>query len=804
MLKRPLCGLAIGFLLGTLNIMTGTWYCILTATAVIVAVAVGAYRQKQCKRGVFVVLLFFGAFLLGNSHCQQKKQIRENCQSQIIDGMHLMVQGTLDSKEYKNHQYIYYLKDCFASFQTGVLPCNQIIAYSNTDTESIGKTLIINGTIENFQIALNEGNFDEKAYYASRGIDFKLTNITIEASYGKENKLHEALFCFRQKVRQVYEAYMSGEDAGVMSTMTLGDKSLLDAEIKELYQGAGISHILAISGLHISVIGMSLYKLLRRIGLPYGAAGLAAGSIMIAYGVMTGLSASTMRAVLMFLLMLLAQVLGRSYDTLTALSVAAVILLWENPFLVEYAGFLFSFAAVLGVVIVGKNLEKTFLPKKKLAKTLLVSVSIQLATLPLAAFFYYEIPVYTMLINLFVLPFLNVLLFLGIAGGILGLRIGFAAKICFLPCHWILYLYRKLCEICELLPGANFITGKPGIFQMLLYYAILAGVLLLFWRKMESDGQSESVMQAKNVKQSENVKQTKNAVQYKFVMQNQRKKSGFILLTSLAAMFGILFWNPTKELEIDVLCVGQGDGIFLQTGQGHHIFIDGGSTDVKKVGTYRILPFLKAKGIKEIDYWLVTHTDTDHISGLKELLEEGYSIETLVFSAEIKKDDSYLELQTLAEQNGTEIMLLKQGDCMHFGEGKLTCLFPDEDYKSDDKNAMSLVVSYEEGEFLGIFTGDIDAASEERLSESGRLSEVTFYKAAHHGSKYSNSAEFLEVLRPEISVVSCSKNNSYGHPGKEALANMEAVGSRIFYTMESGQITIKMNRKGMNVYGYKE
>lgn len=765
MLKRPLCGLAIGFLLGILIVMTKSCDCILAATAVIIAVAVCAYRQKQWKRGMLVTFFFFSAFLLGASRCQQKMNLREVCQSQIDDGMLLSIQGTLDSKEYKNNQYIYYLKDCFASFQTGIVPCNQIIAYSDTDTESIGKTLIIYGTIENFQTAFNEGNFDEKAYYASRGIDFKLTDITVTASYGKENRFCETLFLFREKVKKVYESYMSVADAGVMSTMTLGDKSLLDTEIKELYQGAGISHILAISGLHISVIGMSLYKMLRRFGLSYGIAGAVAGGCMTAYGVMTGLSASTMRAVLMFLLMLLGQALGRSYDSLTALSVAAVFLLWENPFLLQYAGFLFSFGAVLGVVIVGKTFENTFLPPKKLSKTLLVSLSIQLTTFPLVAFFYYEIPTYTMLINLFVLPLLNALLFLGIAGGILGLRIGFAAKICFFPCHWILYFYQWLCKLCGHLPGADFITGKPKIIQIFLYYLILAGVLFLFWRKGE------------RAKISENE-------------TAKRQKSIVLFVGGLVAAFCILLWNPAKGLEIDVLSVGQGDGIFLQTETGCHLFIDGGSSDVKNVGKYRILPFLKAKGIKEIDYWLITHTDTDHISGLVELLEEGYSIGTLVFSAEIEQEETYQNLCTLAKQNGTELLFLRQGDCMHLGEGKLTCLFPDADYGAADKNAMSLVVSYEEGEFSGIFTGDIDASAEQRLLESGLLSEVTFYKAAHHGSKYSNSEDFLEILHPEICVISCGKDNSYGHPHVEAVERLKDVGSEIFYTMESGQIMV--------------
>lgn len=789
MLKRPLCGLAIGFLLGIFTFMTEVWYGVLAVIAAIVAVAVCTYKEKQWRRGAFALLIFISAFLLGNYRYQYKWQIREACQSQLVDGMHLRVQGKLDNKEYKNNQYIYYLKDCFASFQTGILPCNQIIVYSNTDDASIGKTLIINGTMEHFQIALNEGNFDETSYYASRGIDFKLTDITIEMSYGKESSLREKLYEFRKEVKQVYEAYMTEADAGVMSAMTLGDKSVLDAEIKELYQGAGISHIMAISGLHISVIGMSFYKMLRRIGLSYRIAGIAAGSCMISYGFLTGFGPSTMRAILMFLLMLLGQALGRSYDSLTGLAAAAVYLLWENPFLLQYAGFLFSFAAVIGVVVIGKALEKIFLPQRKLVKTLLVSLGIQLTTVPLVAFFYYEIPTYAMLINLVVIPFLNILLFLGLAGGIGGMGAGFIAKICFLPCHCILYLYQELCEMCKRLPGANMIIGKPEGLQIFLYYIIFIGMLAWLWKRSEGREQTKAIPREENASE-ENV----------FAKKEVRKRR-YIFVGSLMAAFLVLLWNPQKGLEVDVLSVGQGDGIFLQTGEGYHLFIDGGSTDVKKVGTYRILPFFKAKGIRKIDYWFVTHTDTDHISGLQELLEVGYPVENLIFSKEIEKDEVYEKLRMLAEEQNTKLIHLQQGDCMHFGEGKLTCLFPDGDYDSTDKNGMSLVIAYEEDGFSAIFTGDINEAAERRMVESGVLSKTIFYKVAHHGSNGSNSKEFLEALQPKIAVISCGKNNSYGHPHKETLERLSEENAVILTTSECGEIMIEVGEE-IKMYGF--
>ena len=250
--------------------------------------------------------------------------------------------------------------------------------------------------------------------------------------------------------------------------------------------------------------------------------------------------------------------------------------------------------------------------------------------------------------------------------------------------------------------------------------------------------------------------------------------------------------NPVKGFELDVLDVGQGDGIYLHTKEGTNFFFDGGSTDVSKVGTYRMLPFLKAKGVKKIDYWIVSHTDADHISGLKEILQAEYEINHIVFSKYVLNDEAYQELLALAQTYGTEILKMDCGDIFTDGEAGLRCIFPDQTYKSDDKNALSLVLRYEDQEFSGIFTGDISSAEEQYLVEHKKAGSVTFYKAAHHGSRYSNSRDFLMALSPEITTISCGENNRYGHPGEEALCNIKESGSAVYETMECGRIRIRM------------
>jgi competence protein ComEC len=249
------------------------------------------------------------------------------------------------------------------------------------------------------------------------------------------------------------------------------------------------------------------------------------------------------------------------------------------------------------------------------------------------------------------------------------------------------------------------------------------------------------------------------------------------------------------------LDVGQGDGIYIATGDGTRYFIDGGSSDEKNLGKYTLLPFLKSNRINRIDYWFVSHADGDHISGLMEVLESGYEISTLLVSAEAPEDENLHALLSLAKECGVMIQYMKAGDVIRTKHTQMKCLYPFTEMEqryprlAEDKNEMSLVLEYysanvKPGGFYGLFCGDISTEVEKLLVKEGMLKDVDLFKANHHGSKYSNGEVFLQEIKPEFVVISCGAGNRYGHPAPEAIHRMEAVGTEIFYTMEGGQIDL--------------
>lgn len=741
--RRKMIFILAAFLLGISVIRYRTWYAAALVLPVLVLMLL-ICRRKEVMLS-FLILICFGA---GAFRYYQEVEFRKNYESILQDNQEISLQGTLYKKEQKAGQSAAYIKKCVIQLNQKTYLCNPILVYLDTGEYQIGETITAKAKVKLWKTSRNDGNFDEKVYYQSQKIDFRAEILAVTGIYGKKDRLAETLYNLKLRMMKCYGANLNAKEAGVMDAIVLGEKASLDPSVKELYQDAGISHILAISGLHISMIGMGCFGKMRNLKCSYPVAAFVSLLVLYLFGTMSGMGISTKRAVGMFFLLMMANLIGRSYDSLSALAFVALLLLNDNPFLIENSGFLFSVSAVFAA---GAYQENTKLSGWK--NTAAMSLVIQLVTIPLLAQYYHTIAIYTVLVNLLILPLVGVLLVFGIFGGITGIWIPLAAPVCLYPCHLILWFYEKVCEMANLLPGGKQILGCLNGYRLVAYLLCLSLWLIILLSP---------------------------AVENKKI--NGRSFLPVLLL--------VLVLIPSKErFEIDILDVGQGDGIYIQTEEGIHMVIDGGSTDVSQVGKYRILPFLEYHGVKKIDYWFVTHLDEDHCSGLKEMLKEGYQVDYIVLSSAVYQDEAFLAFESMAKEH-SNLVYMKKGDSIGIGTLKLTCLFPDRAYGIPDRNAKSMVLYLQKEGFSALFTGDIGQEQEERLLSMWKGEKLNLYKAAHHGSRYSNGEEILSATKPEIAVISCARQNHYGHPGKETIARMKQVQSRIYYTMYSGQIKI--------------
>ena len=838
MRKRPITLLACMFLTGILWKWTG----------LILSLGIGLllyfYATPWKERGIRFAVLVAGMpvmLLLGALCVEKQDAFRSVYLSVLEEGQSVRLAGKINRVEEKTNCFYYYLTDCSVEQSDHLMPCNDVLAYVSSDDYSVGQILILQGTISLFDEATNEGQFDSRAFYRSQKIDFGVWVDSVERVEGKSDRFRVWLSRVRVELGIPLSRY--ADDDGVLSAMLLGDKTSLDSEIRSLYQKSGIAHVLAISGLHISLLGMALYRLLRhRCGLTYLWAGIVAASFLVAYTLMTGNAVSARRATGMLIVYLVADLLGRSYDMLSALSLIVILLLWENPFLVTNSGFQFSVAAVVGIgvgqcvlvprvgswkVVYGRRKKqddvvrcdaaKCDVAKRDAAKCdaakcdaerirmqnlvdwmkrrmdkclpgMMISLSIQFFTLPLVAYYYYEIPVYAILLNIPVLALIPYVLGLAVFGSLTG-QIAFLQPLSFTLCRvcgWVLHGYRWLCDASLLLPGARMITGKPSEVRVVVYYGLLGAFYYVLWCGMKKKQRQMCTKGAQAEKQ-----------------EWIRSWFGFGLGLVLVLLLTFLFVRGKPEFELDILDVGQGDAIYLCASDGTNFMIDGGSTDVKKVGTYRILPFLKAKAIRKVDYWFVSHTDEDHISGLVEVMESGYAVGTLVLAEAQKEDEKAHRLAELAQKNGIRVCYMKAGDVLGTRKEdvvnernraetfRIECLYPTNNNDSEDVNDRCLVLYYEDENFSAFFGGDISSEVEEQLVSAGKCRQTDVLKASHHGSKYSNSDVLLHALHPRLTIASAGKKNRYGHPSPEAIARVGESGSAFYSTIDYGRIRVR-------------
>ena len=682
---------------------------------------------------------------------------------ETFHGKQVTVTGHVYRKDVKN----FYLDSVFiqshaANQQQFISLTKNLICEYEDGAPKIGSTVKIMGKFEMFDMATNPGEFDAADYYHSIGICGRLKKVTYFEESSDYSLWKEALFSLQQYFRKRLYHIFPEKEASIMCAMLLGDKRELDKEIKELYQENGIIHILAISGLHITIIGMSIYKVFRKCGVPVWVAALMGGSILFAYGVMTGMSVSACRAIGMFLIRMLAEVVGRTYDMLTALAVMAAGMIGTNPLYLGNAGFLLSYGAILGIsvlypVLLWDDTGNGSGSGKWLKESMLSGLSVTLVTMPIQLWFYYEIPTYSVFINLIVLPFMTMV----ILSGLIAMLIPGVGIMGTVDCV-ILSGYEWLCNWFEKLPYSKWNPGRPEVWQIVVYYGMLLLILLMGIYGKGTLGKKQII----NV-----------GCKYRKYIIAAWKYGRFIIIAWAVIILAI---NYPQKTTITFLDVGQGDCICIQLSTGEVYLFDCGSSSRSKVGEYVLLPYLKYSGIQHIDAVFVSHTDEDHCSGVDELLENGegwgISVGELFVADEIQK-----------------------GDYWETDECRFLCLHPPKNSTIMESNASSQCFYMEmENGFSMLLTGDVEDEGEEMLLaelKRRKIEDVSVLKVAHHGSRYSTSEAFLEQITPEVAVISCGEKNSYGHPHEETLERLEEVGSVVFTTPKYGAVEVEIGKE---------
>lgn len=646
-----------------------------------------------------------------------------------------------------------------------------------------GMKLQFMGELELPSSARNPGAFDYQAYLYRQGIHWiaKVEGVRkLQVADGETSHWRAPIDHLRRYLGQRLGEIYPQETAGLMQAMLLGDRGPVPAEVEQDFTLLGLIHLLAISGLHVGVFIACLYGVLKRIGLTREKA---AGIVILflpGYVLLTGAGPPVIRAGVMAGLGLLAVIIRRWRDGLSFLAVAALLLLWWNPYLLFEPGFQLSFLITYALLVGVSPLSRLFpFPWERFNQLLAVTLVAQLASFPIIITHFHEYSLLSWAVNLLLVPVVSgIVIPFGLAALVLGLiHSGLAAIPAMISSSFLsgtIYIAEEVATWYQwhrswAPPGGWWLVG----------YAVLCFYLFIAWTG-------------------------------DIIFSRVQRGLSLLLLASLI-VFASFPASTKGEVRVTFLDVGQGDAAVIETPRGQVIVVDGGGQPFfprepweqrrkeSDIGEQVLVPYLKCRGIQEIDYVVMTHGDADHIEGLQALAKR-FPIRYVIRNEHPPGTALEEEIMEQLWKNGAQIYTVSAGRSWSL-EPDVSWHFlnPIEGTRgaANSSNNSSVVFLLRAFDQTLLMTGDIEEEVEERLAAEWDAPPVNVLKVAHHGSRTSSSEKWLDRIQPQVAVISAGRNNRFGHPSPEVLERLTERGIKIFRTDHQGAITLQMSRRGL-------
>ena len=550
-----------------------------------------------------------------------------------------------------------------------------------------------------------------------------------------------------------------GDEAAFLSAILTGDTSGLSEEARSDLSEAGLSHILAVSGMHcgflmtliLLVTGRHRRRLLAALALP----------ILVFYTILTGASPSVVRACIMVLFVLAAPLFQRDSDPPTTLSAALFLILLANPFAAASISLQLSFGAMAGLLWLTPKIQDLLLGEKSrgrvyrlLASSLSATVGAMAFTVPLCAVYFGSLVLISPVSNLLCLTASSAVFMLGllaVLASFLWLPLG--AVIGFLPALLTKYILWTSGVLASLPYHAVYLTNPYLKYWLVFLYGLFAAAYFL----------------------------------------RPRARRKYAVATVLAAMsLTVTVWlgapHYTRSgLDAYVLDVGQGESVLLSSG-GQFALVDCGSRNSWYDAGGIAADHLATMGCGTLDYLILTHYDYDHVSGVTELLART-RVGTLLLPDVADDAGMRLQVELAARDHGADIRYVRAETFLPLGRSSLT-IYPPGDVKGDNEQCLAILCTY--GDYDLLITGDMNMAAERQLIAEYNLPDIEALVVGHHGSKSSTSEELLEAVTPEVGIISVG-DNSYGHPTEDALRRLVLADVDICRTDKQGTVHLSVN-----------
>lgn len=626
-----------------------------------------------------------------------------------------------------------------------------------------GDSLYIEGEFKQPEEARNYKGYNYKQYLKTKKI---IGTVELEKVKILKSSNGSFIHNIQKYIRDTINGTLTDEEGNLLLAILLGDKDKLSEDIQESFKTSNLSHMLAVSGAHVSYIILELTYVLQNsiIGKKNGK--IVCIIFLLAFMAITNFTPSVTRACIMAILTLFSSIIYRKSDVYTNISVAALITLIFNPYSLLDLGFQLSYGGTIGIIIFIKRIQE----KKSNSKVInyikqmaLVSIYANIIIIPIMMYHFNTVSFTFIISNIMASPILGIIVITGFLFIIASITVKPLTRLIAIFIKPILSILIKISQICSKLPFSNILVVTPYMFNVISYYAII-----LYCIKSK---------------------------------KNNKCKIIICLLIVLILTNFIIYIFPQK-LRIFFIDVGQGDSTLIITPDKKTVLIDGGGSDSFDVGEKVLLPYLLDRRILKIDYVLISHFDTDHCGGILTIMEK-VKVKNIIISEQAEHSENYERFKKLMIHKKIRLIEVKKGDKIKIGRySEFKILFPTSRLLSENPlNNNSIVAQFNYNNFKMLFTGDIEKLAEQQILKTEKAEiRADILKVAHHGSKTSSIPEFIKAVRPKIALIGVGKNNTFGHPNQQTIKNLENIKCRIYRTDLQGEIIIKIDQKGrMNV-----
>ena len=626
-----------------------------------------------------------------------------------------------------------------------------------------GDSLYIEGEFKQPEEARNYKGYNYKQYLKTKKI---IGTVELEKAKILKSSNGSFIHNIQKYIKDTINGTLTDEEGNLLLAILLGDKDKLSEDIQESFKTSNLSHMLAVSRAHVSYIILGLTYVLQNSIIGKKNEKIVCIIFLLFFMAITNFTPSVTRACIMAVLTLFSGIIYRKSDVYTNISVAALITLIFNPYNLLDLGFQLSYGGTIGIIIFIKRIQE----KKSNSKVInyikqmaLVSIYANIIIIPIMMYHFNTVSFTFIISNIMASPILGIIVITGFLFIIASITVKPLTRLIAIFIKPILSILIKISQICSKLPFSNILVVTPYMFNVISYYAII-----LYCIKSK---------------------------------KNNKCKIIICLLIVLILINFIIYIFPQK-LRIFFIDVGQGDSTLIITPDKKTVLIDGGGSDSFDVGEKVLLPYLLDRRILKIDYVLISHFDTDHCGGILTIMEK-VKVKNIIISEQAEHSENYERFKKLMIHKKIRLIEVKKGDKIKIGRySEFKILFPTSRLLSENPlNNNSIVAQFNYNNFKMLFTGDIEKLAEQQILKAEKAEiRADILKVAHHGSKTSSIPEFIKAVKPKIALIGVGKNNTFGHPNKQTIKNLENIKCRIYRTDIQGEIIIKIDQKGrMNV-----